>query len=240
MKLETGDSIPVILSIFTVILAIIPNIIPVKTNDLPPTNLALFQATVDLSNNTSAKNSFFAKTLLHNNLNYKKFVTDDKINDSININNRINLQNAINTYNDESILAKDPKYNNTINNLNTSLFTNCKNQKNMNDICKDIWFTARLLNLEIENRTDINQDRFNCTQIIKDTHQCSYVELKNLTDINSKVKKGFINYFYNERKVTTLEKPIESFVSGINQLFISVLLSGPTILLAYINRQIPK
>ena len=51
MGLETGDSIPFILSIFTVILSIIPSIMPTKTNDLPPTNLPLFEATVDLINN---------------------------------------------------------------------------------------------------------------------------------------------------------------------------------------------
>ena len=65
---------------------------------------------------------------------------------------------------------------------------------------------------------------FNCTKIVNDTKKCSYEELKSLKKINSQMKKGFIDYFYNERNITSLEKPVESFVSGLNNFFISSLL----------------
>jgi hypothetical protein len=78
MGIETGDSISVILSIFTVILSIIPSIVPLKTNDLPPMNLALFQTTIDLIDNKSPNNTFFAKNLLHNSMN-SIFVNDDNL-----------------------------------------------------------------------------------------------------------------------------------------------------------------
>ena len=42
------------------------------------------------------------------------------------------------------------------------------------------------------------------------------------------MQKGFIDYFYNVRNITSLEKPVESFVSGLNNFFISSLLvAGP-------------
>jgi len=58
----------------------------------------------------------------------------------------------------------------------------------MNDICKDIWFTIRLLDLEVKvnNNDNDTKDSLKCLQICNDTHKCSYIELKGLKDIDSK------------------------------------------------------
>lgn len=113
----------------------------------------------------------------------------------------------------------------------------CNNPTKTNmDICNKIWFTYRLLNLEqYYHPDDLNEDNVGCTKIVKDTKKCSYEELKSLKKTNFQMNKGFINYFYNERDITSLEKPVESFVSGLNNFFISVLLAGPSIFLTYIT-----
>lgn len=51
------------------------------------------------------------------------------------------------------------------------------------------------------------------------------------------MNKGFANYFYTERNINSMQKPIESYVSGLNNFFILTLLSGPTIFLTYIERK---
>lgn len=241
MGLETGDSISFILTIFSVILSIIPSIIPSKTNDLPPTNLALFQATIDLLNNSSKNYTFFAKNILHNQINSNTFIIDDNIS-SYDIDNNLtktniynNLTKAISIYNNQSLSTNSSTYNNAINNLNTILYNNCKNAKATHDICNNIRFTIRMLDLQIDHGHNVNEDSFNCIKIISDTNKCSYGELTNLSKIKSQINKGFINYFYNERNITSLDKPIETFVLGLNQFFIAALLSGPGIFLTYIR-----
>jgi hypothetical protein len=233
MDVEAGDSIPFILSVFTVILSIVPTIELPHTNDSPTTNLALFQATIDAIHNNSKQHSF-AYNLLHTSTKSNNFTPDENIPIPI----YTNIVNAIDLYNNESISANSSNYNITKSNLSKSyLDSNCIHppKKNMT-ICNEIWFTNRLLNLEqYYHPNDMKEDNFNCTKIVNDTKKCSYEELQSLKKINSQMNKGFINYFYNERNLTSLEKPVESFVSGLNNFFISVLLAGPGIFLTYIK-----
>jgi hypothetical protein len=242
MGIETGDSISFILSIFTVILSIASSIVVPKANDLPPTNLALFQATIDLMQNKSLNNTFFAKNLLHNSTKSGPFVIDDNI-PNYNISRGINdnystydkIANAIKIYNDES--TNGSVYDATINNLNKNFSIPCQNLTEINNACKEIWFANRLLELENNRGHNVNEDYFNCREIMDETHKCSYIEVQNLKNISSQMDKGFVNYFYNERNINLMQKPIESYVSGLNNFFILTLLSGPAIFLTYIERK---
>ena len=243
MEIKAGDSISFILSTFTVILSLTPTIVPFKANDLPPTNLALFQATVDLMHNKSLDNTFFAKNLLHNSTKSGPFVIEDNIHNydiSKGINNHsnntyYNLANAVKIYNNESINVNDFAYKTVIDNLNKSFSRPCQNLTDANNICKEIWFANRLLDLENNRGHNVNEDYFNCRKIMDATHKCSYDELKNLAKIKLQMDRGFVNYFYNERDVTSMQKPIESFVSGLKDFFTAILLSGPPIFLTYIK-----
>lgn len=183
MGIETGDSISFILSIFTIILSIASSIV-VPTNDLSPTNLALFQATVDLMHSKSGYDTFFAKNLLHNSSESGPFVMDDNIpnyyiNETNNNVNNIyhNLTNAIRIYNNGSINANDPEYNTTINDLNNFFSSPCQNLTKTNNICKEIWFANRILDLENNRGHNVGEDYFNCKEIMDKTHKCSYKEI---------------------------------------------------------------
>jgi hypothetical protein len=219
-----------------------PSIVPPKANDLPPIDLALFQATVDLVHNKSLYNTFFAKDLLHNSTESGPFVIDDNIpnyyiNKTNNNGNNIyhNLTNAIKIYNDRSINVNDSAYMTAIYNLNKSFSSPCQNLTKTNNICREIWFANRILDLENNRGHNVKEDYFNCRKIMDETHKCSYGEIINLKKIKSQMDRGFVNYFYNERNIGLIQKPIESFVSRLNNFFTAILLSGPAIFLTYIQ-----
>jgi hypothetical protein len=240
MGIETGDSISFILTIFSIILSIIPNIVP-KTDDTPTTNLPLFQANIDIQDN-SINYDLFAKKILHKPMSDKNFVAEDYIN-NYNIFDdtekaRIlyhDLSDAVDIYNDKSIDTNS--FNQTIKNLNDTFSDYCSNKVKTYNVCKEIWFTVRLLVLESDHRHNTSEDSVHCKDISNKTYKCSYRELQELKNINSQMEKGFVDYFYNDRNVTSLEKPIESFVSGLNNFFMASLLTGPSIFLAYIQRK---
>lgn len=75
MGLEVGDSIPFILTVFTVILSIIPNIGLPHTNDSPTTNLPLFQAAIDVIHDNSKQRHFFAYNILHKSTRSNNFTS---------------------------------------------------------------------------------------------------------------------------------------------------------------------
>jgi hypothetical protein len=244
MGIETGDSISFILTIFTVILSIIPSIVPSITNDIPATNLPLFQASIDLQNKSNYY-KLFAEKLLHNSNGNLNLIDDDNLY-NYNIFNDTkqrdilyqNISNAVEIYNDKSINAQN--FNPYIKSLNNTFNKYCINKIETFNVCKNIWFTIRLLILESDHKKNSTEDNVNCREILNETNKCSYGELRNLNGIKSQMNKAFASYFYNERNVTSLEKPIESFVSGLNNFFTAILLSGPTIMLTYIQQKSKK
>lgn len=196
---------------------------------------------MDIKNNSNNDN-LFAKKLLHKLTSDKTFIAEDNIN-NYNIFNDTkkagvlyqNISNAVDIYNDKSINTNS--FIQPIKNLNDTFSKYCSNKIKIDDACKEIWFTIRLLALESDNKKNSTEDSVYCRKIKSETHICSHGELQNLTTIKSQMNQRFANYFYNERNVISLGKSIESFVSGLNNFFTASLLAGPGIFLAYMQRK---
>jgi hypothetical protein len=136
MGLDAGDSIPFILTVFSVILSIIPAIELPRTNDSPPTNLALFQATIDaIHDNNSKQQHLFANNLLHKSTNSSNYTHDE----NIPVSAYYKIIQALDLYNNESPSANNINYTTMLSNLTSYLHDNCKLSTKTNmDICNKI------------------------------------------------------------------------------------------------------
>lgn len=235
MDFTPGDVITFILTIFSTVLSIIPQITAPQPVDQSSSNLVVFRAIKDILQNRSRSANLFADNLLHipnsGSLDNNKF-------ESI----RNTLAKVVIQYNDDNF---DHNSNNAMNNLGniSKSIPECINpfSRNTSLLCNEVWFTNRIVNLEKPDRTAgthafDNEDGLMCWQI-NETGKCSHKELIDMRGhIGSLANVGYLDNFYNnEKKVNSISKSVETFVSDLNRFFISSLISGPSIFLAGIT-----
>lgn len=224
MDFNAGDLISFILVIFSIIIAIVP-LIETPNEDHISAQLGAIST---LINKPSLAEQILSYNILHN------FNRIEQIEKSHSTNPKLaeeNLAMSIAHYNSDQSNHKSSSYpNQYFRNLNVS---NLVGGVGSSILSKEIWFTKREFDMENFNYglTKWKEDA------ICNKPQCSYWELRNVSNsIEELSQNGFLDNFYNNaQKVQSLSKPLDAFISDLNNFIIISLIIGPIVFFAGIR-----